>query len=209
MLLTGFEPFSSASINPSWDAAREVAQQWDGDASVVAARLPVEFAGATVALGRALHEHRPDVVIALGLAEGRTAITPERVAINLADARIPDNAGAQPIDVPVVPGAPDGLLTTLPVKEIVQAVRRAGIPAELSHTAGTYVCNHVFFALQHRLRGTGARSGFLHLPASANMLPHTQAPTLEQSVITRAVRIAVEAALSHAVDTHVSEGTVH
>lgn len=209
MLLTAFEPFASADRNSSWEAARTVAEEWAGDATVVAVCLPVEFEGATVAITRALDTHRPDVVLALGVAEGRTAITPERIAINVDDARIADNGGARPVDIPVVEGAPDGLFSTLPVKAIVQAIRDAGIAAELSASAGTYVCNHVFFALQHALRDASARSGFIHVPASPDMRQADVGPTMEQTAITAGVRIAVETALTHATDVVVSEGTVH
>ncbi|MFW2514195.1 pyroglutamyl-peptidase I [Demequina sp. SO4-13] len=209
VLLTGFAPFSSAHVNPSWEAARSVADQWSGAATVVAEQLPVEFGGAGDALQAAVDRFSPDIVIALGVAEGRRAFTPERVAINIDDARIPDNAGAQPIDVPIIADAPAGLFSTLPVKTIVRAVRAAGIPSELSNSAGTYVCNHVFFRLLHALAGTDARGGFIHVPATAQMRVEHTGPTLEQSAITAGVHIAVETALAHTTDAVVTEGTVH
>ncbi|MFW7415078.1 pyroglutamyl-peptidase I [Demequina sp. SO4-18] len=209
VLVTGFEPFADAAVNPSSEAARDVANRWPGEATVVAERLPVAFAGAGDALAAALVRHRPDIVIALGVAEGRTAITPERIAINIADARIPDNTGAQPVDVPIVEGAPDGLFSTLPVKAIVRAVREAGIPSELSHSAGTYVCNHVFFRLQHALQRSDARGGFIHVPATPQMRAGFGGATLEQSAITAGVRVAVETALSRTADAVIPGGTLH
>ncbi len=209
MLITAFEPFASATCNPSWEAARAVAAEWTGEATVVAVRLPVEFDRATAALHQALDMHQPDVVVALGVAEGRAAITPERIAINVDDARIPDNGGARPVDARVVEGAPDGLFSTLPVKRIVQAVRASGIASELSASAGTFVCNHVFFWLQHALRHADARSGFIHVPASPDMRHDGTGPTMEQSTITAGIRIAVETTLAHTTDVAVSEGTVH
>lgn len=209
MLITGFEPFAAAHLNPSWEAAHSVAAQWDGSATVVAVLLPVEFAAASRALNLALRTHAPDVVISLGLAEGRRAVTPERIAINIADARIPDNAGSQPIDVPVVEGAADGLMSTLPVKAIVQDIRAAGIPSALSHSAGTYVCNHVFYSLQHALRQSPARSGFIHVPATPEMGLSPDTPTMEQTAIDAAVRVAIETSLARTSDAVVTEGTVH
>lgn len=209
VLLTGFEPFAGAVVNPSWEAARDVAATWSGHDDVVAVALPVEFGAATRRLHHALDEHRPAVAIALGVAEGRTDVTPERVAINITDARIPDNAGAQPIDEPCIAGAPDGLLTTLPVKAMLHAMRASAIPSSLSHTAGTYVCNHVFFHLQEALRESGVRSGFIHVPATPQMWGHTSAPTLDQEIITSAVRICVETALAVEHDIHLAGGSLH
>lgn len=130
--------------------------------------LPVTFADAAAMLLALVEEHRPRLVVATGLADGRDAVTPERVAVNLADARIPDNAGAQPLDEPVVPGAPTAYFSTLPVKAIGAALTEAGHPVALSHSAGTFVCNHVFFALMHHLAGRdGPPAGFVHLPSAA------------------------------------------
>lgn len=164
VLLTGFGPFGGGTANPSGDVLPLVADAWTRPERLVTAVLPVEFGTSGDALRALLDAHRPSVVVALGLAQGRSAITPERVAVNLDDARIPDNAGAQPCDAPVVADGPTAYLSTLPVKAAVAAVRAAGLPAELSHTAGSYVCNHVFYALQHALAGRGVRSGFVHVP---------------------------------------------
>src|SRR5690606_29511492 len=127
---------------------------------VRAVELPCVFDAAPRALAAALAEHTPDVVVALGLASGRLGVTPERVAVNLGDARIPDNAGAQPRDAEVVPGGPVAYFSTLPVKAAVAAVHEAGLPASMSMSAGTYVCNATFYALQHATAGTSIRSGF-------------------------------------------------
>ena len=158
ILVTGFEPFGGERLNPS----REVARQLDGRRvaghGVVGRCLPCAFGQALPALNALLDEVRPAVVIALGLAGARSAVSVERVAINLIDARIPDNAGAQPIDEPVIPGAPAAYFASLPVKALQAALREAGLPAEVSHSAGTFVCNQVFFALMHRLRGQGPRA---------------------------------------------------
>jgi len=175
VLITGFEPFDGAASNPSGDAVTLAAQRWTGPDTLHAAVLPVSFADAGPRLVELVEAHRPEVVIATGLAEGRGAITPERVAINLADARIPDNAGDQPCDSPVVDGGPTAYLTTLPVKHLATALVRAGFPAEVSHSAGTFVCNAASYALLHHLDGDSRpdrplAAGFVHVP-SAEVLP--------------------------------------
>ena len=129
-------------------------------------------------LTRALDDFRPDVVLALGQAEGRSDISVERVAINVMDARIADNAGAQPIDQPVVAGGPAAYFSTLPIKHLVARMRAAGFPASVSQTAGTFVCNQVFYALQHELAGQGVRSGFVHVPLLPEQAAHWPGPPL-------------------------------
>ncbi|WP_182113805.1 pyroglutamyl-peptidase I [Actinotalea sp. JY-7876] len=168
VLLTGFEPFDGQVANASWDAVRAVAQGWDRDEQVVVARLPVSFRGARQRLRDAVREHAPDVVVLVGEAGGRSAVGVERVALNVIDARIPDNDGSAPVDVPVVAGGPTALLSGLPVKACLAAVRAAGVPAEVSNTAGTYVCNATFYALMHLLACSpglpGVRGGLVHVP---------------------------------------------
>jgi len=126
---------------------------------------------------QAVAQHQPDVVLALGLAQGREGISIERVAINVDDARIPDNAGQQPIDTPVVPGGPAAYFSTLPIKRLAQGLQQAGHPVHISQTAGTFVCNHVFYALQHHLHGQGVMSGFVHLPALPEQAARAGRPT--------------------------------
>ncbi len=188
VLLTGFEPFDGATSNPSWDAIEALA----GD-DVVVARLPVEFAAAGERMDALLAEHSPDLVIALGLANGRAAVTPERVAINIEDARIADNGGDHPVDRPVVDRGPAAYFTGLPVKEIVQRMREEGIPAEVSDSAGTYVCNHLMYRLMHAVatRHPTTRAGFIHVPCTPDGARDGE-PSLELADITRAVRIAIE-----------------
>ena len=196
VLLTGFDPFGDAAINPSWDAVELVASTWFHSAELVTRRLPVTFGSAGRRLTEHVVAHTPDVVIAVGVAEGRAAVTPERVAINLRDARIPDNVGRQPVETPSIQGAPAAYFSTLPVTRIVSALRQAGIPSEASLTAGTYVCNDAFFALQHSLKGLGVASGFIHVPATPEMELGPDVPTLPLGEIARALRIARETALT-------------
>ena len=206
MLLTGFDPFAGDTSNPSGDAVELVASRWTGPATLVTAVLPVTFGGAAAQLGDLIRDHSPDLVVAVGLAGGRRTISIERVAVNLVDARIPDNAGAQPIDEPSLAGAPDARFSTLPVKAIVRALTDAGIPAELSHSAGTFVCNHVFFhALAHTSRG--ARAGFIHVPWDAEHAP-AGAPSLPLSDIAEALDIAVRTSLASPTDIRAVGGAV-
>ena len=146
VLVTGFEPFDGADVNPSGELARRLGELGHPDCHLIAEVLPVSFTLAPQQLAAALDAHRPDILLMLGLAENRHAITPERVAINLADARIPDNDGDQPTDAPLEPHGPPARFATLPVKHIAHAIDAAGIPAEVSLSAGSYVCNAVMYA---------------------------------------------------------------
>lgn len=207
VLLTGFEPFGGDAVNPSGDAVRAVAAGWEGPEELITAVLPVTFDGSAARLRELISAHRPDVVIATGLAGGRAAVGVERIAVNLADARIPDNAGAQPIDQPCVAGAPAGAFSTLPVKAIAAAIRDAGIPAEVSHSAGTFVCNHVFFVT---LDAVDARvlAGFLHVPWATGQAPAGQ-PELPPAQIAAALRVAIRTALDAPSSTPIAGGSLH
>ena len=161
VLITGFEPFGGETVNPSW----EVVKQLDGmiirGQQVVAKQLPCVFGEALTVLKAALETYQPRLTIAVGQAGGRVDITVERVAINVDDARIPDNKGQQPIDEPIVANGPAACFSTLPIKAIVSALRQQGIPASVSQTAGTFVCNHVMYGLLHQLQGkSGQKGGF-------------------------------------------------
>jgi pyroglutamyl-peptidase len=208
VLLTGFEPFGGDAVNPSGEAVHRVASRWEGSDVLVTAVLPVTFAGAAGRLKELLAEHRPDIVIAAGLAGGRAAIGVERVAVNLVDARIPDNDGEQPVDVPSVPGAAAAHFATLPVKEIARRIDAAGLPAEVSYSAGTFVCNHVFFtALEAAASGT--RAGFVHVPWSAEHAPASGSAALPLADIARGLEIAVRTSIEVTADAATPGGTLH
>ncbi len=211
LLLTGFEPFGGETINPSWEVARRLDGASIAGLRVVARQLPCRFGDAAEALGQALRACRPAVVLALGQAGGRSDVSVERVAINVDDARIPDNAGAQPVDAPVAPGGPAAYFSTLPIKAIVAGLRAQGVPASVSQTAGTFVCNHVFYALMHALRDRPTvRAGFVHLP----LLPEQAArqpgqPSMPLEWMVEAVRAAAAIAASHrGADVSLAEGRV-
>jgi pyroglutamyl-peptidase len=208
ILLTGFEPFGGESINPSWRIAAALDGSTIDGWTVAARQLPTTFAGALPALDAALDALRPGIVLGLGQAGGRGSIDFERVAINVNDARIPDNDGAQPIDEPVVPGAPVAYFSTLPIKAMQARIARAGIPASVSQTAGTFVCNHTFFGLMHRLAGQArARGGFAHVP----WLPQQGTPSLALDQLVEGVRLALEAAVvvGGGRDVRLAAGALH
>lgn len=209
VLLTGFEPFGGASRNPSG----EIALAWHGrdvaGARVVGAVLPCVFGRARRELDQLLRRHRPSVVLCLGVAAGRAAITPERVAINVDDARIPDNACRQPIDHPVVRGGPVAYWSTLPVKAIVADLRARGLPAEVSQTAGTFLCNHVFYALMYAIRRrTGVRAGFVHVPAMSEAAAPGE-PSLPLAVLTEATGAMLTTILRNRRDRREVGGANH
>lgn len=208
VLLTGFSPFAGDARNPSEEVVRDVAQQWEGEERLVTEILPVAYDPAGSRLRELIAEHTPDVIIAVGLAGGRTAVTPERVAINLRDARIPDNAGARPVDEPSVPGGPAAHFATLPVKAIVRDITRAGIPAAVSDTAGTFVCNHTFYVAADAAATSGACAGFIHVPWSAETAPDG-APSIAHADLVRAIGIAIRTTLSTARDLREPAGDTH
>jgi pyroglutamyl-peptidase len=211
VLLTGFEPFDGAAVNPAWEAVR-LLDGWAGDGfRVVARQLPCVFGDAAQALCSAVDEVRPDIAIAVGQAGGRPEISVERIAINVDDARIPDNAGRQPVDVPIVAGGPAAYFTTLPIKAMVAAMRAQGLNAGVSQTAGTFVCNHVFYALMHHVRGRALKAGFIHvpfLPEQAEGRADTP-PSMALDDIVAGLRIAVEVALARDTDVVEAGGATH
>lgn len=211
VLVTGFEPFGGETVNPSWQIAEALHGTLVGGARVVARRLPCAFGAARAALLAALDAERPVRVLCLGQAGGRCDVSVERVAINVDDARIPDNLGAQPVDAPVLPGGPAAYFSTLPIKAIVAALRDAGIPASVSQTAGTFVCNHVFYALMHALAARpGVRGGFLHVPyLPAQAAAHPGAPSLALPTLVDGVRIAIATALAVEHDAVIAGGATH
>ena len=188
VLLTGFEPFGTATSNPSG----EIVKQINGD-NIVTAILPVTYAQSAERLLALIEQHNPDVVVCLGQAEGRTQITPEKVAINLDDARLPDNAGVKRSDVKILDDGPDAYFTSLPIKEMVDAAKAAGVPASVSLSAGAFLCNHVFYVAQNNFAGTKVRSGFVHVPLMDSQAPEFPGlPTMPLDQMVKAVRAMLE-----------------
>lgn len=210
-LLTGFDAFAGESSNPSWDAVCGFEGEVIAGHRIATRRLPVEFGGALRVLRDAITDLEPALVLCVGLAGGRAQLSLERVAINVDDARIPDNAGAAPVDEAIVADGPAAYFTTLPIKAMLRALHDAGMPAEISQTAGTYVCNHAFYGLMHALRDRpGSRGGFIHVPYSPALAArHPGAPGLAVEAVTTALRIALRTALETTVDRRITGGAEH
>ncbi|HEV8695734.1 MAG TPA: pyroglutamyl-peptidase I [Lysobacter sp.] len=207
VLLTGFAPFGGETVNPSWQAVQALHGQHIGGHRIIAHQLPVEFGTALTELRKAIGATRPALVLCVGQAGGRASMSLERVAINVDDARIPDNAGACPVDAAIIEGGPAAYFTGLPIKAMLAALREAGIPAEVSQTAGTYVCNHVFYGLMHALRNRKARGGFVHIPYSPEQAArHPGAPSLPVETVCNGLRIALQVALNTSVDRKLAAG---
>lgn len=211
ILLTGFEPFGGDALNPSQEVVRVLDGEMVGKHRIVGAVLPVAFATAPPLLDALIERHRPALVLALGLAGGRGELSFERVAVNLIDARIADNEGAQPIDEAVVVDAPPAYFSTLPLKAIVADLRARGIPASLSLSAGSFVCNQVFFALAHHLatRHPQVRGGFVHVPwLPEQAARHPGQPSMALATMVDGVRAALECAIAVHDDVHEIGGTI-
>ena len=188
ILLIGFEPFGTATSNPSGEIVKQISGE-----NIVTAILPVAYAQSAEHLLALIAEHNPDVVICLGQAEGRTHITPEKVAINLDDARLADNEGVLRSDVKILEDGPNAYFSTLPVKDMVEAMKAQGIPAALSLSAGAFLCNHVFYVAQNKFAGTAVRSGFVHVPLMDSQGPQFPGlPTMPLDQMVTAVRAMLE-----------------
>ena len=209
ILLTGFDPFGGDTDNPSWRIAQALAGQRIAGHTVVAAQLPTVFEESLARLQALLRVHQPALTVCLGQAGGRSALSLERIGININDARIADNQGAQPIDTPVVAGGPAAYFSSLPIKAMRQAVQRAGIACEVSQTAGTFVCNHVLYGLMHLLAHdkalVGARGGFVHVP----WLPEQGVPHLLLRSMVRGMHTALWAAVLAPTDVALQAGATH
>ena len=198
VLLTGFAPFGGETINPSWEVVKQVAQEQIEGISIIKRQIPTVFGRSIDEVIEVVTGERPDIVIAVGQAGGRSSISVERVAINVNDARIPDNNGNQPIDVPVIEGGPAAYFSNLPVKAIVKAVNEAGIPASVSNTAGTFVCNHLMYGILHYIEQhkLPIQAGFIHIPyLPQQAVNHRRAPSMSLTDMVSALRVAVETAV--------------
>lgn len=210
VLVTGFDPFGGDSVNPSWEAVSRLHGEIIAGRRIVAVQLPTTFAGTPKTLRAALRQHTPELALCIGQAGGRAALSLERIAINVNDARIPDNAGAQPIDTPVIARGPAAYFTSLPIKAMHADLRAAGIPAEISQAAGTFVCNQAFYVLMHALAGSRVRGGFVHipfLPEQVESLPGT--PSLDLETVVAGLRICIDTALRTRRDRKLGAGATH
>lgn len=210
VLVTGFEPFGGEDLNPSWEICKALPAAI-GAARIHTLRVPTAFRSAIETVATEIDRLSPDVVLCLGQAGGRAALSVERVAINIDDARIPDNAGLQPIDEPIAPHGPPAYFATVPVKAMVAAAREAGVPAAVSNSAGTFVCNHLLYGVLHYLAASGraARAGFIHVPwLDEQAVTREGAPSMALASMVRGVEAAVGAAWSIREDLRLAEGAL-
>lgn len=210
ILLTGFDPFGGELINPSWETVRALHGKRIGGHVVVARQLPTEFAASLRLLKATVREVKPAILLGVGQAGGRHQLSLERVAINLQDARIPDNAGAQPVDEPVIADGPAAYFSTLPIKAMLAALHAAGLPAEISHSAGTYVCNHIAYAMLHLAsKRRGLRAGFIHIPyLPVQAARRRGAASMAQADMERGLTIALRTAATTMIDCKLGAGTI-
>ncbi|MGG3735816.1 pyroglutamyl-peptidase I [Heyndrickxia coagulans] len=211
VLLTGFDPFGGDKVNPALEAIKQLdGKNMDGT-RIVTQQVPTVFHESIRIAAEAIEREKPDVIICVGQAGGRTQITPERVAINIDDARIPDNQHNQPIDDPIAADGPAAYWSTLPIKTITRQLREAGIPAAVSNTAGTFVCNHLFYGVMHHLakNNISARAGFIHVPYIPEQTTETGAPSMSLETIVKALEIAVSVSATTEKDLVETGGALH
>lgn len=211
LLLTAFDPFGGDSINPAQEAVKLVADRI-GSVDVVKVEVPTVFGKSVATVAAAIEREKPDAVLCIGQAGGRFDMTPERVAINLDDARIPDNEGNQPIDTPIFADGAPAYFTTLPIKSMVAKIRQAGIPASVSNTAGTFVCNHLMYGVLYTLaKGyPGVRGGFMHVPfVTGQVVNRPSTPSLALSDIVKGIEAGIEAIGETDEDLKTPEGRTH
>ncbi|HIW21285.1 MAG TPA: pyroglutamyl-peptidase I [Candidatus Dorea intestinavium] len=211
ILVTGFDPFGGASINPAYEAVKQLPDEIKG-AKIVKIEIPTVFEKDGKVLEEAIKTEKPDVVICVGQAGGRSGITVEKVAINLMEARIADNEGQQPLNKAIAEDGETGYFATIPVKAMVANIKAAGIPSSVSYTAGTYVCNDIMYRLLY-LAATkyhGLKGGFIHvpyLPEQGVNLPEGT-PTMPAETIAKGLELAIEAVVENEEDIHAASGTI-
>ena len=211
VLVTGFDPFGGESINPAWEAVKVIKDEIAG-AEIVKMQIPTVVGKSIAKIHDKMVEINPDIVIAVGQAGGRFGVTPERVAINVTDARIPDNEGNQPIDEPIFADGDAAYFSNLPVKAMVQEIKDAGYPSTLSNTAGTYICNHVMYGILYYIQKEfpNARGGFIHVPyASAQVINKPNTASMAIADITASLEAAIKAAVENQKDIKAIGGETH
>ena len=186
LLVTGFDPFGGESINPAWEAVQRLPDSV-GNFVLCKLQIPTVFGKAAETVLALAKELRPDVILSVGQAGGRSSVTPERIGVNIRDARIPDNAGNIPSGERIAPDGPAAYFSTLPVKEMAAKIQEAGLPAAVSNSAGAFVCNDVLYSLLHHYHDTKTRVGFIHGP----YLPSQGSPSLPLEDTVRALVLAI------------------
>lgn len=210
ILVTGFDPFGGESINPALEAVKKLKKQI-GQAEIITLEIPTVFKKSLEKIEEAIQLHKPDVVVSIGQAGGRFGITPERVAINMDDARIEDNEGNQPIDTCIFEDGENAYFTNLPVKAMVTELVKQGIPATLSNTAGTFVCNHVMYGILYMIdkKYPHMRGGFIHVPYTTQQAAvKAQTPSMSIEDITKGLEICLKVMSENKEDIKITAGTI-
>lgn len=199
ILVTGFDPFGSDKINPAIEAVKKLPDTIKG-AKIIKLEIPTVFNKSAQVVHQAIVKEQPDYVLNVGQAGGRSALTPERVAININDGRIPDNDGYQPLDEPIQPDGDTAYFTQLPIKAMAKAIRAAGLPAIVSNTAGTYVCNHIFYQVQYMRTKEfpKLKAGFIHIPfLPEQVITRPNQPSMALADIVKGLTAAIGAIVEH------------
>ena len=214
ILVTGFDPFGGEKINPALETIKRLPDTILG-AQIIKLEIPTVVGKSLAKIKEAVEKENPDVVLSIGQAGGRSEITVERVGINIDDCRIPDNEGNQPIDEPVVKGGPAAYFVTVPIKAIVENIKAHNIPASISNTAGTFICNHVCYGVAHlaaqrTTTGKPMKSGFIHIPFLPEQVIGKPAltPSMSLETIISGITHALEAIVKHGSDIKVSGGKI-
>ncbi len=212
ILITAFDAFGGDKINPALEAMKLMREKIVG-ATIIKLEIPTVFHESIEKVVDTMLKEKPDVVLSIGQAGGRYEVTPERVAINIDDARIPDNKNNQPIDQTIYDHGAPAYFSTLPVKAMVKSIRDAGIPSSLSNSAGTFVCNHVMYGVLHEIktRNLNIRAGFIHVPFTLNQVVQrgTALPSMSLKDIIKGLEAAVEAIVNFDEDIPLAGGTTH
>lgn len=210
VMVTGFDPFGGESINPAYEAVKLLPDQIAG-AEVVKVEVPTVFRKSIEILDLEMSKESPDLVLCIGQAGGRFDITVERVAINVDDARIPDNEGNQPIDEPIFGDGEPAYFSNLPIKAMVQNVRKNNLTASVSNTAGTFVCNHLMYGLLHLIhqKYNSVRGGFIHVPFIVEqVIDKRNMPSMSVESIAKGLEAMIEAAVLQTEDVKIAEGKI-
>lgn len=208
VLITGFDPFGGESVNPAWEAVKSLPDHVDG-VDVIKVQIPTVFKKSAQKLFESIDEHRPDAVICVGQAGGRFEFCVERIGINIDDARIPDNEGKQPIDVPIFEDGDSAYFATLPIKAMVAEAKKAGVPAAVSNTAGTFVCNHIMYSLLYYIHKhhLPTRGGFVHVPyLTEQVINKKGVPYMDVATVVRGLEACIRAIKDNSVDIKVTGG---
>ena len=210
VLITGFDPFGGEKINPAWEAVKGIKDTIEG-AKIIKLEIPTVFNKSIEKVKEAMELEKPDIVLCIGQAGGRYDITIERVAINVDDARIEDNEGNQPIDIPVFEDGENAYFSNLPIKAMVEEIKGQGIPASISNSAGTFVCNHIMYGVLYHINKTykNMRGGFIHVPfINEQVLDKKNQPYMPVEHISKALEAAIKAAVINNEDIKKSGGAI-